>query len=303
MARRLDISPSPFAQIERAFDELGGGLHPLIVQAQEVGGKQPLHALTLEELRTLLLQPTTTYGTKDRVLGLVVRRAQNGEEPWALALAGLLMPGLRGVRRRLLWLSGSGMTELEAEILVGFAEAVAELDPDADRVAARICWRAYRHARRALDAEVVGPLPVPVDAASRVANAHQGTNPEVALARVVRAGLVAPADAEVIAATRIERRSLTEVATSLGIPLDRLQKRRLRAEARIASFIARETGSRVLKEQTRPASSATPGAAGCAPALPRPDHDRAARSDADEQVAALCAGAPGVRASTARAAA
>jgi hypothetical protein len=69
------------------------------------------------------------------------------------------------------------------------------------------------------------------------ASAVPDTNPEEVLTRAVRAGVVTPADAEVVALTRIEGNRLTDLAERIDLPFDRLQKRRSRAEARIAQLL------------------------------------------------------------------
>ena len=63
--------------------------------------------------------------------------------------------------------------------------------------------------------------------------------PEQPLRRAVDAGAISAEEAELIAQTRIDGRSLVELATEIGVPYDALRKRRERAERRLLLFLGR----------------------------------------------------------------
>jgi hypothetical protein len=234
---RRTPNPSPLADLERAFRQSTRGPAALAVDGLQLATDLPARPIPLDELRRLLLHGALSYETKDRVLGQIAARAQAGDDAWVVAFAGLLMPGLKRVARRLRRTGGVDAREVGSEVVVGLLEALAHLDPCRDRIAASVCWEVYRRAYRATAQPDGEPLPIS-EHLERASLA--GLHPEEIIARAVRAGVVTPDEAELVAATRIEHRAVSEVARSLGLPRSRLAKRRLRAEIRIAELLRRE---------------------------------------------------------------
>jgi DNA-directed RNA polymerase specialized sigma24 family protein len=230
------------ADLEAAFRQATRGPAVLAVDGGQVADDLPARQIPLDEMRRLLLHGRVSFETKDRVLGLVAGRAQSGDEAWVVALAGLLMPGLKRVARRLRRIEGVDAHEVGSAVVVGLLEALAHLDPHRDRIAASVCWEVYRRAHRAVAPRERSPLPLSEHVARPTVS---GAHPEEVLARAVRAGVLTPDDAELIAATRLERRPVSDLALSLGLPRPRLAKRRLRAEARIAELLRREAAGTV----------------------------------------------------------
>jgi hypothetical protein len=234
---RQTPTPSPLADLEAAFRQATRGPGALAIDGPGIAADLPARLIALDELRGLLLHGRLAFETKDRVLGLVAARAQSGDDAWVVAFAGLLMPGLKRVARRLRRTGGVDPQEVGSEVVIGLLEALAHLDPCRDRIAASVCWEVYRRAYRATVQRDGWPLPLSehVGAPDLI-----GLHPEEVLARAIRAGVLTPDDAELVACTRIELRSVSEVARSLGLPRPRLAKRRLRAEARVAELLRRE---------------------------------------------------------------
>jgi hypothetical protein len=228
---------SPLADIEAAFRQASRGPDAISVDGSQLAQDLPARRIPLDELRVLLLHGAVSFETKDRVLGRVAARAQAGDDAWVVAFAGLLMPGLKRVARRLRLNGGVDTREVGSEVVIGLLEALAHLDPCRDRIAASVCWEVYRRAYRATVQRDDSPLPLNDHLGVRTLT---GLHPEELIARAVRAGVVTPDEAELVAATRIEQRSVSDVARSLGLPRYRLAKRRLRAEARIAELLRRE---------------------------------------------------------------
>lgn len=233
------VAPSPLDQVEAAFKELVRGPGALCLDGRELGPDVPQRPLALDELRSCLLQAAVSFETRDRALATVVRRAHHHGEAWMLGLAGLLMPGLRSMARRLEGVSHADRAEVEAEILAAAVDAVGWLGTDQERIAARVCWRAYRRAHRGL---CVGrlqtcPLSELDEDEEEELRAVDGSNPERFLARAVRAGVITAEDAELIAVTRLDGRGITELAAARGMPATCLQQRRYRAEARVADLL------------------------------------------------------------------
>ena len=234
---RQTPTPSPLADLEAAFRQATHGPGALTIDGPGIAADLPARLIALDEMRGLLLHGRVAFETKDRVLGLVAARAQGGDEVWVVAFAGLLMPGLKRVARRLRRTGGVDAQEVGSEVVIGLLEALAHLDPCRDRIAASVCWEVYRRAYRATVPSDGCPLPLSDHVA---APALIGLHPEEVLTRAVRAGVLTVDDAELVASTRLELRSVSEVARTLGLPRPRLAKRRLRAEARVAELLRRE---------------------------------------------------------------
>jgi DNA-directed RNA polymerase specialized sigma24 family protein len=230
-------SPSPLAYLEAAFRDASRGPRPLAIDGQRTADDLPPRQIPLEELRRLLLHGSLTFETKDRVLGQVAARAKAGDEAWVVAFAGLLMPGLKRVARRLRRTGGVDAQEVGSEVVIGLLEALAHLDPCRDRIAATVCWEVYRRAHRATAQPPGFELPISDSLRDR---SVLGLHPEEVLTRAVRAGVVTADEAELVALTRLEHHALSDLARSVGLPRPRLAKRRYRAEARIAELLRRE---------------------------------------------------------------
>lgn len=86
------------------------------------------------------------------------------------------------------------------------------------------------------------------------------------LSRAVRAGAVSAGEAELVAATRIDGRSLVSLATHMGVPYDALRMRRARAERRLLLHLGvrdvRFPGSKRLLDGARVAGAGPAGQAG-----------------------------------------
>jgi hypothetical protein len=237
---------SPLADIEFAFRFATRPPAFLTLDGAVVGPDLPGRPIPLDELRRLLLHGSTSYATKDRALGLVAARAQTGDDLWTVGFAGLLMPGLKRVARRLRKAPHVDPAEVGPEVVAGLIAALTDLDPSGERLAARVCWEVYRRSARALgvhrpDAREVGWRPLGTLPGSAVPS----TNPEEVIARAVRAGVITPDDAELIALTRLDGTRVTDLAASLALPPDRLQKRRVRAEARLTALLRLERPAEV----------------------------------------------------------
>lgn len=251
---------SPLADLERAFRLATRPPALLALDGVAIGCDLPSGPLPLDELRRLLLHGHLSYAMKDRALGLAATRAQTGDDLWKVGLAGLLMPGLKHVARRLRRAPGVDPTEVGPEVVVALLEAIAEVDPERERLAARLCWATYRRAARALGVrrrnawEPVWPMDKPPG------SAVPSTNPEEVIARALNAGVITVDDAELIAQTRLEGQRVIDVAASLAVPASRLQKRRERAESRLTEYLhselAQATGdvSNAGRSRTRPPS-------------------------------------------------
>jgi len=227
-----------FNDIDDAIRGMCAAPSPPAVDGRLIGLDAPARRIPLQELHRLLLDGSVSYATRDRALAIVADRAREQADPWILALTWLLRPGLRRMRDRLLH-AGADAWAVEAELVGGVASWLHDRPrPAVQGVAASICWHAYRHARRGLgldDAPVMSvewaKTPPVVPPASVSASAESVLN------AAVEKGVLTWTDAEVVAATRLDCRSLDEVAAEMGVRPDTLQRRRARAEARLTAWL------------------------------------------------------------------
>ena len=223
--------------VETAFHRLSEGPDALTLDGRALGPELPQRIIPLEELRPLLLRPSTSYDTRDCAVAQVVLRARTHPDPWTLGLTWLLLPGLRYMTARLVH-SGADPEDAAAEMFFGVLSAIDRRALGPDHVASSICWHAYRHCRRQLfldEPEAIsleGMLEPP-----EAADPSVSANPEEVLAVAVRAGVLDAEDAELIACCRLDRRGLPELASESGLPVPTVQRRRARAEARVIALL------------------------------------------------------------------
>ena len=139
--------PEPFDAADTAFRLLCAGPQPLALHAAKVAAGLPDRPVPLDELRVLLLHPSTSARARNQVWAELVRRARAGDPAWTVGLAGIAMPGLRRAAGSLAAAYRGDPADLQAEVLTGFLAAVRALDPDdleAVPLASRLCWAAWR---------------------------------------------------------------------------------------------------------------------------------------------------------------
>ncbi|PLS74889.1 MAG: hypothetical protein CYG61_10245 [Actinobacteria bacterium] len=227
---------SPFDALESTFRLLCKGPSPLAVHGRELGPPFPSRPIPLTELGVMLLHPATPYPARDRAIRLLLGRAADHGGRWTIALAGVLLPGLRAGLASMAKAWPGGAADLEADALVALIEAIPVFDPSAEPVAARLVWRVTSAARRRLAREMaVTGRQVP---GACPAEPHQPWgHPDFVLGEAVRAGVVSVAEAELIGETRLGSTSLHAYAQAKGAGDGTLRMRRMRAERRLVSWV------------------------------------------------------------------
>jgi len=233
-------APEPFDAAEVAFRLLCAGPQPLALHAAKVAAGLPDRPVPLDELRVLLLHPSTSARARNQVWAELVRRARAGDPAWVIGLTGIAMPGLRRAAGSLAAAYRGDPADLQAEVLTGFLAALRALDLDdleSVPLASRLCWAAWRagqqHAcadadwsarRTGLDAWRDGPdLP--------------WGHPDFVLAAAVRHQVLTRGQARLIGRNRLEGVPLSQIAAETGISHSALCNRRKRAEKAIADAI------------------------------------------------------------------
>ena len=235
MTRRVH-SLSPLSSADAAFRLLTQGPKPLSVDGQLIGGSLPPRSIPLDELKRLLLRPATGAATRDAAWTVLVTRSRRDGPSWVIGTVGVALPGLRRAASRLACGYGADTADIDAEVLTGFLTALRSADVSRPAIAARLRWAAYRAgaAFRYADSLPGGGHVLPVWAA---APPQPWGHPDFVLADAVAERVISAAEAELIAATRLDSVPLADAARGLGVPYDAARMRRSRAEARLARAI------------------------------------------------------------------
>lgn len=227
---------SPFDALENSFRVLASGPGALTLDGRLIGSGLPQHPIPLLELRTRLLHPALPYDARDAALNALLVRARRHGGTWTVALAGMLLPGLRRTGRVIVRSCPGRRQDLEAEMLAGLVEAAATVSTGRERVAASLVWAGVRRGHRLLRAELAHSVRTTSTPCSAPPPRPWG-HPDLVLGRAVREGAIAPGDAELIGATRLGGVSLHAFAEQTGAPYATVKKRRWRAESRIAMWL------------------------------------------------------------------
>ena len=234
-------APEPFDAADAAFRLLCAGPQPLALHAAKVAAGLPDRPVPLDELRVLLLHPSTSARARNQVWAELVRRARAGDPAWTVGLAGIAMPGLRRAVGSLAAAWRGDPADLQAEVLTGFLAAVRALDPDdLDQVplASRLCWAAWRAGQEMALADAGWSARRRHLAEWRDGPDLPWGHPDFVLAAAVRQGILTRGQAALIGRNRLEGVPLSQIAAETGTSHSALCNRRKRAETAIAAAIA-----------------------------------------------------------------
>jgi DNA-directed RNA polymerase specialized sigma24 family protein len=290
MAPRRTLRNTPFDTLEKTFDLLVSGPDPLSLDGTAIAGL-PNRTIALDELRTMLLHPSTSYEVRDAAINALAAGSRAHGGTAAIGLAGILLPGLRRAAWPMIRSFPNKSDDIEAEMLVAFLEAVARTEPDRARVASRLTWLAHNGASRHLRHDTAQRAGVGTDPVSAAPPQPWG-HPDLVLDRAVRHGIVSAADAELIGHTRLGDVPLADAAAILGVSYPTAQKRRSRAELALTTwlrsddyvpfdFVAQKPLTPCSSAGGRPRhgrSSARPTAKPCAAPKERTDMGRCSRA-------------------------
>ena len=227
--------PGPFDTLEEVFGVLCAGPAPLALEAGAVP-TLPRRELPLDEVRAILLHPSTSHRTRDAALGVLLGRARAEGGRWTVGLAGVLLFGLRRATSLFCEMCPDKVDDIEAEALAGLIAGIERTDPHMRRLAARLVWLARNQAKRLVarelaevarrDHEPMGDPP-----------ARPYGHPDLVLVQAVREGVLCAEDAALIGDTRLGLMTVPGAARALGIEAKTAYKRRDRGEAALVGWL------------------------------------------------------------------
>ena len=215
---QLQLRLREWAEVELAFAPFGGSAERLL-----------RHLRTAPDLE------------RDVVLGALVRHASEDQLAGQLVLEALL-PGLKSLVRQLL-LDASQRDEVWAIVLACVWERIRRY-PSARRpnkVAANLLLDTRHDTLRALRRSPDAPRTVTLDTRTLEETETAAPEPDedviTVLRRAVRSQAITKEEARLIIFTRIDGRSLADLATETNVGYDALRLRRRRAERRLLLFL------------------------------------------------------------------
>jgi hypothetical protein len=221
--------------IEAKFDRESPSVE--VIDGARVGHGLPERALDLREVRDILLDGEMDTSVHDAIWRELVRLARDHGHDWQLVAIWMMLPGLRGISRRLSFGTASESRDLEAEALAEFLNALQTVDLGQRQLGAELQRAAYRGGRRVL-AQVKRSRELPTADIELVGGISGGPDqPDALLSDAVHSGVLSVPEAELINRTRLEGERLGVVAQQLGLRYHACQQRRSRAEGRLAGYV------------------------------------------------------------------
>jgi hypothetical protein len=248
----------PFDTLEEVFRLACRGPAPLSIDGAAVAGL-PDRAVPLDELRAILLHPSTEHATRDGAISVLLSRARAEGGAATVGLAGVLLFGLRRAVGAFYDLLPGKAADIEAEALCGLLEGIAKTTPTRRHLPARLIWLARNRVKVLVERELterflvadtpfsgpdrsepateVGHVPRlwrrPYSSAPALPFGH----PDLVLAKAVDERVICLEDAALVGDTRLGSLPIAEVAERLGIGLEAALKRRQRAERALYRWI------------------------------------------------------------------
>lgn len=221
---------SIFASIVRDFNVLAEG--DIRVSG---GAPDAPRSLLLNEAKAVLLARSTSPAMRDEMWSTIVAASRTAGDKWKTVALALAMPGLTNLARQFARDYAEAIYEdLCAEVVTGFLEALRGVDVERPAVLTRMYWATYRAVRRAVYTEVFAAKASEAAAAEARALPGEG-HPDLVLARLVAENVITGAEASLISAVRLDRRSLSDVAELLGVSSNAVLLRLRKAEMRVAA--------------------------------------------------------------------
>ncbi|MEZ0107938.1 DNA-directed RNA polymerase specialized sigma24 family protein [Catenulispora sp. EB89] len=224
------------AAASREFDSLVA--LPVLLDGRLFGEDRDLR---LDEVKELLLVRATSPAVRDLIWREIVNNACSGDGIWTTVALGMAVPGLANLARQFARdYVDTSYDDLCAEVVTAFLEALRTVDVDRPAILTRVYWSTYRAVRRSAYTEVLAARTAAA-AATEARIVPEGGHPDLVLIRLVAENVITEAEASLISAVRLDRRSLGDVSELLGISTNAVLLRLRKAEMRVAAHLTGTT--------------------------------------------------------------
>jgi hypothetical protein len=225
--------------IEKEFIDLTTPPDPLALDGSELGCGLPPRAEPLDELRVLLLKRQTTWLTKDAVWQELVRRAHERPKPWAIAAAGMMLPGLKHIAGKLNARYPGEQSDLDSEIFNGFLDALDLAEPGQPRIYGQLYWGAFRRGHEACSREnrILRQSYQLDDAVCATFRRPPGGHPDLILAGAVLDHALTEEQAALLSDVCLDGENQESAAARRGLSRHDCRTMLARAERKIVEFL------------------------------------------------------------------
>ncbi|MFD3705807.1 hypothetical protein ACFWUP_21925 [Nocardia sp. NPDC058658] len=230
-------SESVLQVVRSEFDRLGE--QPVCLPAAAMAGL-PEPPGSWRGLREFLLDPALPMVAVDAVWVALVNESRTCGGDMTIVCAGTALPMLINVAARLSRPWRGDHRDIDAAVLAGFLGELARIDLGRRHVLHRLRWAAYRGGLSWIEKERDAPTPhedIGESTPARPALSSTPGHPELVMAEAVAEGVITVFAAELIAATRLQRCSLTGVAAARADSYARLHQIRYRAERKLVAWL------------------------------------------------------------------
>jgi hypothetical protein len=211
----LDLTEDQFRLLSQRAD-------PVTVDGRRVSHDLPPRRVGLDELRAIMLRRRTGDRCKDAVWSHLVRTARADPNPWVIAAAGMMLPGLKSIAARLRGRYPHDTSDLDSEILEAFLHELVRLDLDRPAPHAQLYQAAWRRGEQTCRREVrtmSRHVPLPENLAD-----HCAGNPDIALARAMLDGVITAEQAALVSGVHLDSAHRADVARQLGMSRGRARR-------------------------------------------------------------------------------
>jgi len=245
---------SPLGELDEAFLALGAAAArpltmPVLSEDGRADGDWPV-----DRVRARLAHPGTTTSQRAAIWSEVVRRAQKLPEPWPLVAVGMTIPVLYRMLRRQQLPQRLERADAEQTALAAVATALPLLTDDhpephrslfnaADREIHRLIKTTRKQERHECPVPIRPNTPAPErpDAEDRrTPDGGEERDEYAVLAVAVKAGVLKAHEAQLIALTRLRKKSVKDIAAQRGLAWRTLYRHRAAAESHLAAYLQRQ---------------------------------------------------------------
>jgi hypothetical protein len=235
--------PSNLDVVERHFTTLTGGPCPLALDGARLGCGLPPKQMPLDELRVMLLKRQTSWLTKNAAWQELVRLAHAQPDPWIMAAAGVIVPGLKHIGGKLGPCYPGDPSDLDSEILEGFFQALDLAEPTDPKLYSQFYWAAFRRGHEACNREKrLARQRADLTEATRPAAPRPRTgHPDLVLANAMLDGAVTPRQADLVSGIHLGRINRSSAADRLGLSRRQIGLELAAAERKLVKYLSAAT--------------------------------------------------------------